>query len=217
MAPVRPNADVGPEQGWDRSGGGADVAGAAADGTVGLLEPMPTPRPITSTAEACTLLLELGAPPRLMRHAELVSEAAVALLALLAQHGVRPDAGWLLAGAALHDAGKVLHPAELAGPGAEHEPAGEALLLSHGVAPHIARCCRSHAQWASLECALEELLVALADKLWKGVRVPKLELRTIEAVAASLGRPLWDLFVALDSGFEAIAATANDRLARSRV
>lgn len=172
-------------------------------------------RPIASLTDARALLLELGAPPRLQRHAELVTEAALALLALFKRHGLTPDAGWVIAGAALHDAGKVLHPAELAGPGGEHEPAGEALLLRHGVAPHIARCCRSHAQWARLECSLEELLVALADKLWKGVRVAKLEQRVIESAAAALGRTLWDLFVPLDTGFEAIAATASDRLARS--
>jgi len=174
-------------------------------------------RPITSVAEARTLLLELGAPPRLQVHAELVSEAAVALLALSAAYGLQLDAGWVLAGAALHDAGKIVHPAELAEPGAEHEPAGEALLLRHGVAPHIARCCRSHAQWARLECSLEELLVALADKLWKGVRVAELESRVIKAVAAALGRPVWDLFIALDTGFETIAAISSERLARSAV
>lgn len=174
-------------------------------------------RPITGTAEARALLLEMGAPPRLQAHAELVGEAAVALLALCAAHGLQPNAGWVLAGAALHDAGKIVHPAELAAPGAEHEPAGEALLLRHGVAPHIARCCRSHAQWAQLECSLEELLVALADKLWKGVRVAALESRVIEAVAAVLARPVWDLFIALDTGFETIAAAGSERLARSAV
>ena len=161
------------------------------------------------------MLLELGAPSRLVRHAELVSEAAEALLALFASHGLRLDVPLVRAGAALHDAGKLEHRGELDGPGALHEPAGELLLLAHGVSPPIARCCRSHAQWDALECSLEELLVALADKLWKGARVPALEKRVIEAAAARGQRDLWALFVPLDAGFEAIADGASERLARS--
>jgi hypothetical protein len=178
---------------------------------------VPSDREISSLADATALLLELRAPPRLVRHAELVSEAAEELLGLFAGHRVALDPAWVRAGAALHDVGKLEHPAELAAPGALHEPAGEQLLLRRGVAPHVARCCRSHAQWAALECSVEELVVALADKLWKGARVPALEQRVIEAAAKASGRALWDLFVPLDSGFEAIAAAAPARLARSAV
>lgn len=173
-------------------------------------------RATSSLADATALLLEMHAPPRLIRHAELVCEAAEGLLGLFARHGVTLDAGWVRGGAALHDAGKLEHVAELDGPGARHEPAGEQLLLRHGVAPHVARCCRSHAQWAALECSLEELVVALADKLWKGARVAPLEQRVIERAAQQRGLAFWDLFVALDGGFEAIAGAAPDRLARSR-
>lgn len=174
-------------------------------------------RTIVTLADATALLHELGAPPRLVRHAELVSEAAEEIINLFAAHRVPFDRAWVRAGAALHDVGKIAHPAELERPGAEHEPAGEALLLRHDVAPHIARCCLSHAQWAKLECSLEELLVALADKLWKGARVQPLEQRVIDAAARALKKPLWDLFIPLDSGFEAIAAAAPARLARSAV
>lgn len=154
---------------------------------------------------------------RLRRHAEMVSEAAEGLLALLARERVKIEADWVRAGAALHDVGKIEHLGELERPGALHEPAGEQLLLAHGVTPRVARCCRSHAQWSTLECALEEFVVALADKLWKGARVPQLEQRVIEAAAGRCGRGVWDLFVPLDNGFEAIADAGADRLARSRV
>ncbi|HET9955557.1 MAG TPA: hypothetical protein VFQ61_13680 [Polyangiaceae bacterium] len=39
-----------------------------------------------------------------------------------------------------------------------------------------------------MEVCFEELLIALADKLWKGVRNPRLEQRCIDAVAAALGQ-----------------------------
>ena len=174
-------------------------------------------RQIRTLADALALMGEIGAPARLLRHAELASEAAENLLALLERERVALDAAWVRAGAALHDVGKIEHVGELSHPGAQHEPAGERLLLAHGVAPHVARCCRSHAQWATLECALEELVVALADKLWKGARVPALEQRVIEAAAGRCARGVWDLFVSLDNGFEAIADAGPARIARSHV
>jgi len=106
---------------------------------------VPITRNIASLSDARDLLLELGAPSRLVRHAELVSEAAEALLVLFTAHGIALDVPWVRAGAALHDVGKLDHQGELDRPGALHEPAGELLLLAHGVAPPIARCCRSHA------------------------------------------------------------------------
>lgn len=117
----------------------------------------------------------------------------------------------------LHDAGKAIHTAELSGPGSEHEPTGEKVLLERGVPATLARVCRSHAQWATLETSLEELVVALADKLWKGARVPALEGRVIDAAATLARRDRWDLFVPLDAVFEEVAGGGEDRLSRSRV
>jgi hypothetical protein len=68
-----------------------------------------------------------------------------------------------------------------------------------------------------MSVSLEELLVALADKLWKGVRNAQLEERVINEAAKALNRDRWDLFVQLDSLFEDIAADGAARLERSRV
>jgi hypothetical protein len=167
-------------------------------------------------SEALELLRRLGAPPRLQRHVELVSEAAELLLARLGSVGVPLNAEFVRAGVILHDAGKILHPEELDGPGNRHEPDGEALLIEHGVSPDLARVCRSHAQWEQLSASLEELLIALADKLWKGVRKRELEERVIDRVAASLGTDRWSVFLELDTVFEEIAADGSQRLERSR-
>jgi len=166
--------------------------------------------------DAFSLLAELGAPPRLVTHAHLVGEAGDRLVVLVAGMGVALDANLVRVGVALHDVGKTLHPGELDGPGERHEADGERLLLERGVDPVIARVCRSHAQWATMESSLEELLVALADKLWKGVRARRLEEVVIDAIATRLGQARWDVFVTLDDGFEAIAAGGDERLARSR-
>lgn len=169
-----------------------------------------------SAGAARELLVALGAPPRLLRHVELVGEAAEMLLQKLARLGVKADADLVRVGVILHDAGKTVHTGELDQPGGEHEPAGEALLLEHGVIPAVARICMSHARWHEMPVALEELLVALADKLWKGVRKADLEERVIDGVASALGKTRWDLFVELDSCFERIAAGGTARLERSR-
>lgn len=98
-----------------------------------------------------------------------------------------------------------------------HDPAGEALLLQHGVSPDVARVCVSHARWQSMSVSFEEVLIALADKLWKGVRHRALEERVIDAAAERMGTERWDVFVRLDSAFEHIASLGGERLERSRL
>jgi len=97
--------------------------------------------------DAYALLVRLGASARLVRHGELVAEAGDLLLAVMRSLEVEVDESLVRAGCLLHDVGKTLHPGELHGGGAEHEAAGERLLLAHDVDASIARCCRSHAQW----------------------------------------------------------------------
>ncbi|MEO7034245.1 MAG: HD domain-containing protein [Polyangiaceae bacterium] len=169
-----------------------------------------------TVSAARSLLSDLGAPPRLLRHVELVGEAAELLVAQFEQVGapLRADLVWI--GVVLHDTGKVVHQGELNGPGGEHEPEGERLLLARGVTAELARICMSHARWRQMEVSTEELVVALADKLWKGVRNAELEERTLDVVAKSLGKERWDLFVEFDTLFEDIAAGGAERLERSR-
>jgi HD domain len=165
--------------------------------------------------DARALLVAFGAPPRLITHTDLVLEATDLLLAKLRDMDVKVDAGFIRMAVILHDTGKIEHPTELSEPGAEHEPAGEKRLLAHGVDPALARCCLSHARWAEMPCSLEELCVALADNLWKGKRIEALEMAVIKAVAERQGLGLWDLFVDLDTAFEAIAGGGTKRLVRS--
>jgi hypothetical protein len=191
---------------------GADIAPASANLSAGQIMTMSLP----SAAEARALLVELGAPRRLLRHVELVTEAANHLLTGLLRMRVPLNAEMVLAGVALHDVGKIRHPAELDQAGSEHEPAGQELLLRRGVSPALARICVSHAQWDQPGISFEELLVALADKLWKGVRKPDLEERVITGAAGLLERTRWDVFVELDSLFEEIAADGSRRLEESQ-
>ncbi len=166
--------------------------------------------------EARDLLVNLGAPPSLVTHTRLVEEAAEVILSHLQRLRVPHDADFVRIGVVIHDAGKIIHPHELHRGGAEHEAAGEKLLLAHGVDPALARCCRSHAQWANMPCSLEELLVALADTLWKGKRDDDLEKRVTEGTAERVEKGFWDLFVDLDTCFKSAAADGTRRLLQSQ-
>jgi len=166
--------------------------------------------------DAYRLLSSLGAPGRLIVHVRLVGEAADLLIAQYRAMDLDFDAEHIELGAAVHDAGKLLFPSELDGPGSEHEPAGEKLMLASGVQPHVARCCVTHAAWQGPDVSFEERTVALADKLWKGKREEELELRVIDSIAEKLGLDRWAVFTELDLAFEGIAVGASDRLARSK-
>ncbi|MEV4149134.1 HD domain-containing protein [Amycolatopsis sp. NPDC049691] len=154
------------------------------------------------------LLETLDAPPRLGAHLRVVHDVAVALTAWAADR-VAFDAGAVLFGAATHDIGKVRHPEELSGPGSAHGPAGYALLLSHGVPEGLARFAGTHGSWSAPDATVEDLLVSLADKVWKGKRVPDLESR----VAGLLAGEPWEAFLVLDDELSRIASEADARLA----
>ncbi|WP_189155956.1 HD domain-containing protein [Lentzea pudingi] len=169
--------------------------------------------PLPALAES--LLTDLHAPPRLAAHLRLVHDVACELVAWVSRHhpAVALDQEAVLFGAATHDIGKVLHPNELSGPGSAHEPAGYALLLERGVSERLARFARTHASWTAPGISLEELLVSLADKVWKAKRVPELEQLVTERLAAAAGLESWEVFMALDDELDRIASDADARLA----
>jgi putative nucleotidyltransferase with HDIG domain len=163
-------------------------------------------RPLPPKAE--NLLVVNSVPPRLAAHLRLVHDVAYQLAAWIP---VSIDAEAALFGAATHDLGKTLHPNELSGPGHEHEEAGYQQLKSHGVDDRFARFARTHASWATMPVELEDLLVSLADKVWKAKRVQDLEEMVVARLAGD--RPTWEVFMELDDELTRIAAGADDRLA----
>ncbi|MFK8012689.1 MAG: HD domain-containing protein [Marinicellaceae bacterium] len=170
---------------------------------------------LKSKQDAFNLLEQLGAPEHLITHVTLVGEAADLILEVCDTLNLTIDSEFVRMGVVLHDTGKIVHSHEMSGPGSNHEPEGEAMLLEKGVSQKLARCCMSHARWKEMECSLEELLIALSDKLWKGKRVASLELIVIDLVAKNLNVERWDIFEMLDTAFEKIAANGDERLSRS--
>ncbi|MER7543009.1 HD domain-containing protein [Spirillospora sp. NPDC127506] len=173
----------------------------------------PGPRPLPDAA--VRLLTAAGAPPRLAAHLRAVHDVAADLVAWAGERhpAAAVDAEAVLFGAATHDIGKALHPAELSGPGSAHERAGHALLREHGVPERLARFARTHASWDAPGTGIDDLLVSLADKIWKGKRVPGLEQRIVDVLAAASGEEAWRVFTELDDVCDRLAAGADARLA----
>jgi putative nucleotidyltransferase with HDIG domain len=170
---------------------------------------------VVSVDDAFKLLKELNAPAHLITHVKLVSEAAEEIMAKLSNLGISLDYDFIRISIILHDIGKIIHISELSAPGHCHEEEGEKILLKLGVDPRIARCCLSHANYNKMICSTEELIIALADKLWKGKRDEALELMVIDEAAKELGRKRWDIYMDLDECFECVAAKGHERLSRS--
>lgn len=171
---------------------------------------------LTTLDDAYRFLRELGAPHRLILHARLVSEVAEKIAEQISSLGIIINKQLVLLGAALHDAGKIRHPEELEGVGYRHEDAGESLLVEYGIAPDIARCCRSHGQWQTMNCSLEEYLIAISDTVWKGKRDSELEKRICDIITERAGRDRWEILIELDTLFESIASDGPERLMRSQ-
>ncbi|WP_328779853.1 HD domain-containing protein [Streptomyces canus] len=173
----------------------------------------PGPRPLPD--EAAHLLRTLDAPPRLAAHLRLVHDVAYELAEWLArQHPtLQLDRDAVLFGAATHDIGKTVHACELSGPGSAHEKAGQDLLLAHGVPPHLARFAATHATWTLPDIGLDDLLVSVADKIWKNKRVPELEDLVVRRLAGTSGRTVWEEFMELDDALTTVGENAEERLA----
>ncbi|MFG2867085.1 HD domain-containing protein [Streptomyces sp. NPDC048338] len=170
---------------------------------------LPLPR------RAAELLLALDAPPRLVAHLRAVHDVAVQLVDRVErdQPSLPFDREAVLFGAATHDIGKTRHTGELSGPGSAHEEAGRELLLAHGVSPGLARFAATHGSWAAPGVGFEDLLVSLADKIWKNKRVAELEDLVVDALSRAGGRARWEEFMALDETLTRIGDGAGERLA----
>jgi len=166
-------------------------------------------------AEASRLLTILDAPPRLAAHLRAVHDVAADMMDLLIVRApeLTFDRSAVLFGAATHDIGKIVHVNELTGPGSRHEPAGHALLIAHSVPEHLARFARTHGSWHDAEITVEDLLVSLADKIWKAKRVNELESLIVDRLSTAAGTEKWQAFLDLDAILEHLAADADRRLA----
>jgi HD superfamily phosphodiesterase len=165
--------------------------------------------------ETVNLLRQVAAPPRLVAHLILVHDVA----AILAERvtATFPEVTFsreeVLFGASIHDFGKVIERSELNKSGTQHEQRGIELLRSMGISSDRARFAYTHGHWDRMpSVSLEDLLVALADKCWKGKRVDELESKIAALLSAASKRPEWACFAQLDEIVQELTKDADARL-----
>jgi hypothetical protein len=171
-------------------------------------------RPLPKQVEE--ICLKDNAPPRLVAHLTLVHDVACSLVEECQARlpGLKLDAESVTFGAATHDIGKALYPAELVEAGSRHEAEGERLLRECGVEASRARFARTHAAWRTdASLSLEDLFVTLADTYWKGKRLPELDGVVAKRVAAQTAGEEWEVYLVLDDILQKIWAGADQRLA----
>jgi putative nucleotidyltransferase with HDIG domain len=161
-------------------------------------------------------LIKTNAPPRLVAHLILVHDLAVQLIEQigLAFPALRFNREAILFGAATHDLGKTLDREELSKSGRVHETRGVELLKSLGVSEARARFAFTHNNWRSADpLQIEDILVALADKTWKGKRIDDLDAAAVEMISRQSRIEPWQCFSVLDEILQSLAAKADERLA----
>ena len=157
------------------------------------------------------------APEKLIRHHQLVVEAAEEIISGLKDNFANLDCDYrkALLDSAIHDARTIIFTNEIDSLGNKHELEGEKYLLKLGIPPNIARFCRTHAHWHDSDNTLEDLLVALGDTLWKGCRNQQLEQMIITRISNSIQKDFWETLIVADSLFEKVSDGGTERLNRS--
>jgi hypothetical protein len=165
--------------------------------------------------ETVNLLRKVAAPPRLVAHLILVHDVAAILVERVT--AAFPEVTFsreeVLFGASIHDFGKVIERSELNQSGRQHEQRGIELLRSMGISSDRARFAYTHGNWDRPGVSLEDLIVALADKCWKGKRVDQLESKIAALLSAASKRPEWACFAELDEIVQELTQNADARLA----
>ncbi len=165
--------------------------------------------------EAAHLLQKFDASPRLIAHLILVHDVAHQLIDELQKEwpNFLFDKDTILFGAATHDIGKIIHPKELSNSGYLHEPSGYELLIKENVPENLARFTKTHGYYKDNEdLNVEDLLVMLADKCWKGKRAETLEHHLVNKIAQVTNEEMWEVLIMFDNIVERVTSQAEQRL-----
>ena len=155
-----------------------------------------------------------NSPVRLKRHLSIVHTTAFEILKRLKIEwpNLKMNHELILLGAATHDIGKTEITDELFEGGNRHELAGMTILLNHRFTNEQARFALTHANWQNENLKIEDLLVALSDKIWKGNRIDDLEKLLGQKLSSMLNCDYWDVYGKLDSILSQIALGADKKL-----
>ncbi len=160
------------------------------------------------------LLEKYQASALLKRHLTLVYNTSIEICTQFTKEWITLsfDKQEILFGSATHDIGKIIETSELYEKGNKHEQKGYELLLQNGIPEKLARFAKTHGNWDQESLTIEDLMVALADKIWKGKRVEALEERLTKEISIRTNTDYWEVYTKLDAIISKIALGADERL-----
>lgn len=165
-------------------------------------------------SEIKELLSQYEAPQRLERHLALVQTTASFIINRFRNQWptLALNEKDILFGASTHDIGKCIITDELYKKGKLHEKEGFTLLKQHGYSDMQSRFTITHGDWTVDDLTIEDLIVCLADKVWKGKRVQELEEKITTIISELTKTDFWDVFVKLEMILEEVTIGSDDRI-----
>ncbi len=147
------------------------------------------------------LLEKLNCPERLRRHLQIVYSTANELINQIKSEWptINLDEELILFGAGTHDIGKSEVKEELYEKGKKHELKGKFILENLGFTKEESRFALTHGNWQDDSLTIEDLLVCLSDKIWKGKRIERLEEKVGKAISDNLNIDYWEIYLKLDN------------------
>ena len=160
------------------------------------------------------ILEKLNSPKILNRHLQIVYSTAYDLLRSIKNKwpSIIINEELVLFGAGTHDIGKVEIKTELFQSGKKHEEVGKYLLQDLGFTEDESRFAFTHGNWQQEGLVLEDLLVSLADKIWKGKRIDELEEKVINTMSDRLKISFWEIYEPFNDILEHLSTGADKRL-----
>lgn len=160
------------------------------------------------------LLSKLDAPDRLKKHLQLVHAVTNELLSHIQQKWpeMTLDKELVLFGASTHDIGKSKVQSELFESGKKHEAIGHEMLLTLGFSEEQSRFAFTHGNWEEENLPLEDLLVSLSDKIWKGKRIDLLEEKVTQKISEKTETEFWEVYGSLDEIVSRVCVESDQRL-----
>lgn len=86
------------------------------------------------------------------------------------------------------------------------------MLVDYGIKENLARFTITHSNWENENLKIEDLIVSLADKIWKGQRIDNLEEKVIAKISLFTNIDYWTVYLKIDNIISQIINGSDKRL-----